>query len=899
MIILRGLLAMATLLAVAPAAAKPIAADLLIRGGTLYDGSDASAITADIAILGDRIVFVGPANSAEITAKRTINAAGQIIAPGFIDPHTHPAAMVSAADPAARRVAPWLAQGVTTIVTGIDGGGPPDIKAQFERLSRHPTGPNIASYVGFGAVRSAVIGAAARPPTADELAKMRRLVASAMCEGALGLSAGLFYAPQSFAKTDEVIALAREAAQRGGLYDTHQRDESSYGIGLLASVDEAIGIGAAAGLPVHFAHLKALGVDVHGQAPAVIARINAARARGQDVTADQYPWAASGSNLIAALLPDWAQADGLPAIRTRLDDPALADRLRTAIADNLRRRGGPASILLTSSGQPWTGKYLSDLASEWQTDPISAALRIIRSNPEAVSIASFNMIDADIDLLMQQPWMMTGSDGSAGHPRMYATFPEKYARYVVARKVIPLATFIRQSTGRTADTLKIDRRGYLRPGYFADVLVFDPATYGAARRLCAPARTVGWRHHPAGQWRAGHRWRGDGQCPARPAAAAHRRAALPGMMPLPVEEVLPALRSALADNAPVALVAPPGRGQDHRHRPGAARRSLGWRRPRSCCCRRAASPRAPPPNAWPKPAARRSAASSATAPAWTAASSAATRIEVVTEGIFTRMLVADPDLPGIAAVLFDEVHERSLDSDLALALALEAREALRPDLRLLLMSATLDGAAYEALVPGLVRIESQGRMFPVESAPHRPRRRPAHRGQRCRRHPQRAGQRARLDPRLPARRRRNRAHRRTARRPPARRCRSPPPLWCPRRRGPARRDPPRARRPPQGRAGDVDRRNLDHHRRRARHHRFRAGPPATARPRCRPVAAGYRTRQPGRGHPARRPRRPHRARASPSGCGRRVKPPAGRASTRPKSSKATLPGCCSKPRAGG
>ncbi len=472
----RAVLLCALVLA-APVTARPIKADLVIRNGTLFDGSERPAIIGDVAIRGDRIVFVGAAGSGTIKAKRSIDASGQIIAPGFIDPHTHPGDMVSAADPASRRIAPWLAQGVTTIVTGIDGGGPADVAAQFARLNRRPTGPNIASYVGFGAVRGAVIGTAARAPTAPELARMQSLVAAAMCGGALGLSAGLFYAPQSFAKTDEVIALARQAATRGGLYDTHQRDESSYGIGLLASVSEAITIGATAGLPVHFAHLKALGVDVHGQAPAVIALIDAARARGQDVTADQYPWAASGSNLIAALLPVWAQADGVAAMRNRIDDPAQAERLRAAMADNLRRRGGAASILMTSAGQPWTGKTLADMAAAWQVDAIDAALRIIRSNAQGLGIASFNMIDTDIDLLMRQPWMMTGSDGSAGHPRMYATFPEKYARYVVARQVISLGAFIRQSTGRTADTLKIAERGYLRPGYFADVLVFDPATY--------------------------------------------------------------------------------------------------------------------------------------------------------------------------------------------------------------------------------------------------------------------------------------------------------------------------------------------------------------------------------------------------------------------------------------
>jgi N-acyl-D-aspartate/D-glutamate deacylase len=477
-----GCLLVAATVLVAPvapvsAAARPIIADLIIRGGMLFDGSDRPAYTGDVAIKGDRIVFVGPSAGGRVVATRSIDARGQIIAPGFIDPHTHPGDMVSATDPATRRIAPWLAQGVTTIVTGIDGGGAADVQAQFARLAGQPTGPNIASYVGFGAVRSAVIGAAARPPTADELVQMRTLVADAMCGGALGLSAGLFYAPQSFAKTDEVIALAREAGVRGGLYDTHQRDESSYGIGLLASVSEAIAIGASAAMPVHFAHLKALGVDVHGQAPAVIALIDAARARGQDVTADQYPWAASGSNLISALLPERAQADGLPAIRARIDDPAQAGWLRAGIADNLRRRGGAESILMTSAGQPWTGKRLSELAVQWQVDAIDAALRIIRSNPQDISIASFNMIDADIDLLMQQPWMMTGSDGSAGHPRMYATFPEKYARYVVERGVISLGTFIRQSTGRTADSLKIAERGYLRPGYFADVLVFDPVRY--------------------------------------------------------------------------------------------------------------------------------------------------------------------------------------------------------------------------------------------------------------------------------------------------------------------------------------------------------------------------------------------------------------------------------------
>jgi N-acyl-D-aspartate/D-glutamate deacylase len=330
-----------------------------------------------------------------------------------------------------------------------------------------------------------VLGQDARAPSAAELAKMKALVANGMCDGALGLSTGLFYAPQSFAKTDEVIAVAREAATRGGLYDTHQRDESSYSIGLLASVEEAIEIGKQAGMPVHFAHLKALGVDVHGQAGAMIAAIDAARAAGIDVTADQYPWLASGSSLDASLLPRWAVDGGGAALLKRLDDPATLARIRDEMQDNLRRRGGAGALLLIAQDFPWTGKTLAEVAEAWKLDPRDAALRIIRQSIEAkggeerggASVASFNMAQADVDLLMQQPWMVTASDGSDGHPRMFATFPEKYLRYVRERQVIDLANFIRQSTGRTADIYKIDQRGYLRAGYFADVLLFDPDLY--------------------------------------------------------------------------------------------------------------------------------------------------------------------------------------------------------------------------------------------------------------------------------------------------------------------------------------------------------------------------------------------------------------------------------------
>jgi N-acyl-D-aspartate/D-glutamate deacylase len=481
---LRWLLA-ATALAAAPAVAAPPSADVLIKGGTIYDGSEgAKPYVGDVALSGDRIVYVGA--TAEVAAKRVIDAKGMIVAPGFIDAHTHADSFIRSPDKAKRVNAAWLDQGASTVVIGVDGYGTPDIAADTSKLVASGIGTNIIPFVGFGAIRERVLGQDARAPNAAELDVMKKLVAKGMCEGGVGLSAGLFYAPQSFAKTEEVIAVAREAAIRGGLYDTHQRDESSYTIGLLGSVREVIRIGREAGMPVHFAHLKALGVDVQGKAGAVIAEINAARASGLDVTADQYPWLASGSSLDASLLPRWSVDGGNKALLARLDNPETLSRIRTEMKENMRRRGGPESLLLIAQGFPWTGKTLGQIAKEWNVDPLSAALRIIRQSAEAkdanrhgggTAVASFNMAQADVDLIMKQPWVVTSSDGSDGHPRMFATFPEKYVKYVRDRKVIDLTTFIRQSTGRTADIYKIDRRGYLRPGYFADVVVLDPAHY--------------------------------------------------------------------------------------------------------------------------------------------------------------------------------------------------------------------------------------------------------------------------------------------------------------------------------------------------------------------------------------------------------------------------------------
>ena len=439
-------------------------------------------VSTDVAIRGDRILAVGPGLRTRYRALREIDATGLVVSPGFIDPHTHPESYLRSPDPAKRRILPWLYQGVTTIFIGVDGFGRPDIAADRARLQAQGIGTNVAAYVGLGPVRSQVLGQDARAPGAAELQAMRGLVARAMCEGALGLSTGLFYAPQSFARTDEVVALTREAAVRGGVYDSHQRDESSYGIGLMGSVEEALEIGRRAGLPVHLAHIKALGADVHGKSGEVIARIERAQADGQRVTADQYPWLASSTGLGAALLPRWAVDGGRPALFRHLADPADAARIRDEMRANLKRRGGAGAILMTGSGWPWSALTLLGYADQAGIDPIDAALRIISEGGtgptgSAQRIASFNMRRDDVDRFMRQPWVMTGSDGGDGHPRQYATFPEKYARFVKADHVIELAAFIHRSTGLTATTFGLEDRGFLRTGQFADVLVFDPDTY--------------------------------------------------------------------------------------------------------------------------------------------------------------------------------------------------------------------------------------------------------------------------------------------------------------------------------------------------------------------------------------------------------------------------------------
>lgn len=471
-------------------------ADLLLRGGTVYTG-DAAPFRGDVAIRGERIVYVGP--KAPGTAVRTIDATGLIVAPGFIDPHAHVNDALASKDPATRLVLPFLTQGVTTAFIGVDGGGSPDVarifgiadsgaggdgEAGLEQSSRD-FGINFGAYVGLGAVRSQVVGAADRPPTAAELGQMTALVDKAMCDGALGLSTGLFYAPQSYARRDEVVALAKVAAARGGIYDSHIRDESSYTIGLAGAIEEALAVGRGAGIPVHIAHIKALGVDVHGQSGAIIAQIEKAQKAGQVVHADQYPWSASGTGLSAALLPRWAQDGGRAAMLERFDDAATMARMRPEIAENLRRRGGAASLLITSGPAAFEGKTLEQVATDRKIDPVDAAILILKQREAGV--ASFNQDEADIAAFMARPWVVTSSDASQGHPRYYASYARKYATYVKEKGVLDLGTFIRQSSFATARLFGLEGRGELKAGAFADVIAFDPATFAPRAEYAHPA----------------------------------------------------------------------------------------------------------------------------------------------------------------------------------------------------------------------------------------------------------------------------------------------------------------------------------------------------------------------------------------------------------------------------
>ncbi len=441
------------------------------------DGTGSPARAADVAIRGDRIVFVGNSSTAHVSAARTIDATGLIVAPGFIDSHTHAESDLSSS--ARHGNVNYLMQGVTTVMTGNDGSSPLDVGKTLDTWQRQGIGTNAAMFIGEGSVRRHVLGMSDAKPTPAQMDSMRALVAHGMDGGALGMSTGLYYAPGSYASTDEVIDLAKVAAQRGGIYDTHLRDESSYTVGLIGAVNEAIKIGREAHMRIHISHIKALGTDVWGQSDTVIALINNARAAGIDVVACQYPYTASGTSVGAALLPRWAEEGGRDSLLARIADPATHARLVADMQNNLRRRGGAAALLMTTEHDTGAtaglrGKTLDQAAKAHDRSPIDEAIEILKSGDS--SVASFNMKDSDIDNFMKQPWVSTCSDGSEGHPRKYGTFPKKLREYVYERHVLTLPQAVHVSSELTAQTLGLQNRGTIAVGNYADVIVFDPKT---------------------------------------------------------------------------------------------------------------------------------------------------------------------------------------------------------------------------------------------------------------------------------------------------------------------------------------------------------------------------------------------------------------------------------------
>ena len=444
--------------------------DILIVHGKLVDGSGLKPRTADIGIRGDRIVFVGDARKAHIEAARMIDATGLIIAPGFIDPHTH--TLNDLSDSNRKSNEAYLTQGVTTVVTGNDGGSVLNITETLRKWNEQGIGTNAILLAGFGTIRSRVLGPTDAQPTGPQLEEMKLLVARAMDEGAFGLSTGLYYAPQSYSKTEEVIELAKVAALRGGIYDTHMRSESA---GLLEAIAETIRIGREAKIPVHISHIKALGPEVWNRSDKAIKLIKQARSEGIEASACQYPYTASGTSLQASLVPRWAEVGGRRELLKRIDDPEIRPRLIKEMEENLNGRGGAESLLIADSpNREFVGKRLNLIAQQMNKTPVEAALELIKVGTSGA--ISFNMNEKDVRRFMKEKFVTTCSDGSTGHPRKYGTFTRKLREYVYTQKLVSLPFAVRNSSALTAEIFRIPERGLIREGYFADVIVFDPQT---------------------------------------------------------------------------------------------------------------------------------------------------------------------------------------------------------------------------------------------------------------------------------------------------------------------------------------------------------------------------------------------------------------------------------------
>jgi N-acyl-D-amino-acid deacylase len=451
--------------------------DLLLLHGHVLDGAGNPWIAADVGIADDRIAFVGNAQAEGIHATDTVDVTGLLVTPGFWDAHSH--AELETAE--GKTALPFLYQGITTVVLGVDGDGESNVGEIFAGYEREGIGVNALRFVGHGSARREAMGVADREPTAAEMAQMKAYVERGMKEGAVGLSTGLFYSPGFFAKTEEVIELNRVAARYGGIYDTHDRDlgASYHGIGFIASMKEAIRIGEEAGTPVIFSHLNMQGAHNYGRADEAIALVEAARARGVNVMAAQHPYTATQSNLAAYAVPRWTVVGGTDSMKARFADPATARRLDVETMEMLAIRGGPEKIMIVDPAPGLNGRTLAQVAGEWQM-PVPETVRRILSdhNPPVMNLDLYDI--ANTRLLARQEWMMTCTDGRTPHegqdivhPRVYGAFSRKIRSFALDDSIITLPFAVRGMTSLTATFFGIPRRGQLREGWYADIAVFD------------------------------------------------------------------------------------------------------------------------------------------------------------------------------------------------------------------------------------------------------------------------------------------------------------------------------------------------------------------------------------------------------------------------------------------
>lgn len=479
------------IVALASCNTAPKQADILIKGGTVYNGVDDEPVVADVAVSGDRIIFIGDAG--KCTAAKVIDAAGYVVCPGFIDPHNHQEPFLIKE----KTCESYLRMGVTSMIPGQCGGSRYPIGKFFATLEEQGIGPNVASFTGHNTIRKAVMGEENRFATDEEIAAMQDLMRKEMEEGSLGLSTGLYYVPGCFSESREVIAICKAMAPMGGIYTTHVRNENKEGIGLYNSIVEALEVGRLAGVPVNVSHIKCLGKSVWNRSDSVINVIEQYQKDGVKVTADQYPYLASGLRMSSALISAWARDGGVKGLRVRLKDPQLRAKIKAEVPDMIYERGGAETIFISKDAGEYSGMTLAEAAARMKCDPAEAVIRFMEDTSVKPYLNTFVSNDRDVENYMKKDWVMSCTDGTFGsHPRAAGTYAELISKYVLDKQVISLARFIRRSTSQVAQTYGFEDRGVLRKGAFADIVVFKPeevcanATYADPKALATGFKNV-------------------------------------------------------------------------------------------------------------------------------------------------------------------------------------------------------------------------------------------------------------------------------------------------------------------------------------------------------------------------------------------------------------------------